>query len=120
MFTTVIPIQGTFDIAKGRSSLRSQIAEHSWPSTTTVKAGALLTALGDLIVPAALESSIPIHVEFAPEGPHRGIHVSCTLPAEHVSEERIAQVEETLRSASDHLLIEEDGSTVFITAYLNV
>ena len=31
MVTTAIPIEGTFDIAKGRSSLRTHIAVHRWP-----------------------------------------------------------------------------------------
>lgn len=120
MFSTVIPVQGTFDIAKGRNLLRSHIAEQHWPTTTNVRAAALLTALGDLIVPACLDFSVPIHVEFAPDGSHRGIHVSCEVPECCATDARMVQVQEALRQVTDHLLVDVEGGTVYITAYLHV
>ena len=50
MISTTIPIQGTFDIAKGRNSLRAHIAAQRWPPTFGARAAAVVTALGELIL----------------------------------------------------------------------
>lgn len=120
MDPTVIPVHGTFDIARGRVLLRSRIAQQSWPSTLNVRAAALLSALGDLIIPLAVMDGgcLSIRADFCSQGPESGIKVSCQLPCDCLDDARMAHIVPHLERASDDLSIERRDHSVFITAYL--
>lgn len=116
MGSSVIPIQGTFDVAKGRNSLRTEIARQCWPGTLNVRASATLTALGDLIVHSKPTSSVPVHVDFHLEGPRPGIHICCTMSSYYITQEALARIQNNLNTACDELVISWEDDKVSVDA----
>lgn len=122
MNSLVIPIEGTFDIAKGRSAIRSSITAHRWPVQMNARASALFTALGDLIVLNQQNELVLVQVEIEDETMTCGIQLSCTVAAQprHQFADQLINIESRIRQAADRVDIADDGQSIHIIAYLFV
>lgn len=118
MLSTVVPIQGTFDIAKGRNSLRTHIAVQHWPATFGAHASALLTALGELILSSGQGYLVPVQMFFEEGDEGVGIRFVCAIPMHNIDSNKFQNIISRLERASDTLNIKEDGIRVHITACL--
>jgi len=120
MISTVIPIQGTFDIAKGRNALRTHIAANSWPTHFTVRASALLTALGDLILMSEHGHGVIVRADIVVDGGEPGIRLVCDLELSRVDASRLDHCKSRLNRASDQLELSSSGSFTNVDAFLKV
>ena len=103
MITTTIPIEGTFDIAKGRSSLRIHIAAQRWPTVFSARVAAALTALGELIIAYGSNRVIIVKAEISNGGTNDGIAFAVNLPLLDIDEPRLCQALSRLERATDTL-----------------
>lgn len=117
---TVLPIQGTFDIAKGRNMLRTHIAVRSWSTQFNVRASALLTAIGELILTTDPDHLSLVKVEIVPQGKDAGIEMHTRCHLSHGDSRLIESTRQNLARVADRCeLLIEDGEIV-INAYLYV
>ena len=118
MLSTVIPIQGTFDVAKGRNSLRTHIAVQRWPANFGARASALLTALGDLILSSGQGHLVPVQMFFENNDGTVGIRFNCAIPLHNIASERFQDIVSRLERASDTINVKEDGIRIHIIVCL--
>lgn len=67
MNSTIVPIQGTYDIAMARNTLRTKIGQQGWPSVMNARASAALTALGEVILALNLHKPVLVKIELTDE-----------------------------------------------------
>jgi hypothetical protein len=116
MISTTIPIQGTFDIAKGRNSLRAHIAAQHWSPTFGARAAAALTALGELILQANKHNLVIVRMNVFEEGNEIGVQFTCTIQIPEGESAGLRQAEDRLSRAADQLEMQEIAHSVQITA----
>lgn len=104
---TTIPIQGTFDIALGRKTLREKVLAQGWKPAFNARAAAALTALGELILLASAGKTVPVTLRMLEEANDPGILLSCQVNPMDVIPDSLDQATERLNQASDDLQIEE-------------
>lgn len=115
--STVVFIQGTFDVARARNVIRLKIAQQRRTPLYQAKAAAALTALGELIL--STEPTLPISVRISdidqPES--TGIKLSTQF---RVSEKKPVGWEEysaNLQRAAE-TIISEQGDLVDVTIFI--
>lgn len=119
MVTTTIPVEGTFDIARGRLSLRTHIAVYGWPPVFAARASAVLTAIGELILTSRANRVIPVKIEIITEDEDRGIAFDLALPLSAYAtqwEQALSRVER----AADGFDAQETASSMEISAWITV
>lgn len=116
MISTTIPIQGTFDIAKGRNSLRTHVAAQQWPPTFGARAAASLTALGELILQAGKNSLVIVRINIIEDGSSAGVQFECSFPRPTGDLAPFEDAQNRLGRASDQLSIQEIGGNIQVTA----
>jgi len=115
---TVVPIQGTYDIAYARNTLRVKIAQQRWSMFVNAHATIALTALGELILLTERLQPVMVNIETLAEPNRYGVKLSSRFD---VPDERPSNWEEKQRNlqqaATEFDLVEiEDG--VEITVYI--
>jgi hypothetical protein len=120
MVTTTIPVEGTFDIAKGRSSLRTHIAIHRWPPVFGAHASAALTAIGELILALNSNRIILIKMGVIADGDDQGIVFELALPLLDANIPRLDEALARVERATDDLDIRETANSVQISAHILV
>jgi|GEM_PF-5908043 len=118
MVLNIIPVQGTFDIARGRQMLRTHTSAQHWPPNQIARVCALLTAIGELIVRAELSYTIPIEVLLGFDHGQRKILMHCSVIFEHISAETLFSLEKSIQRAADQVDITQQLNRVGITAHL--
>ena len=116
MISTTIPIQGTFDIAKGRNSLRAHIAAQRWSPTFGARAAAALTALGELILFASRHNLVIVRMTVVDTGDQAGIHFACNIQAPGDNLSAFQEAENRLGRATDSLELREVAQSIQISA----
>jgi hypothetical protein len=104
---TTIPIQGTFDIARGRRTLREKVLAMGWKPSFNARAAAALTALGELILLSSAGKTVPVTLRMLEDADDPGILLSCQVNPTDVIADTLDQATERLDQASDDLQIEE-------------
>jgi hypothetical protein len=104
---TTIPIQGTFDIALGRRTLREKVLAQGWKPSFNARAAAALTALGELILLASGGKSVPVTLRLVEDADDAGIQLSCQVNPTDVIADSLDQATERLDQATDDLQIEK-------------
>ena len=118
MISTTIPVQGTFDIAKGRNSLRAHIAAQRWSPTFGARAAAALTALGELILNAQGQNLVIVRLNVIDEGEVKGVQFVCNIQINDADTyENAAQ---RLQRAADDLDVREVAQNAQIVASVYV
>jgi hypothetical protein len=120
MVTTTLPIEGTFDIARGRSSLRTHIAVHRWPPVFGARASAVLTAIGELILASGVNRVILVRMGVIPEGEDQGISFELALPSQDVNMTRVRQASVRVERAADGFDMRETGYSLEIAAQVSI
>ena len=111
-----VPIQGTFDIARGRNVLRNQLAAYHWPPTLWARGAALLTAMGELILSTQTTHAVPLEMAIVTE--QREIWMRCTVSLDNVSSEMLSTLEERIQRAADHADVNRQLNQVCVMAHL--
>jgi hypothetical protein len=118
--TTVIPVQGTFDIAQGRNTLRTKIAMQHWPVTFAfyARATTTLTALGEIILLLDKSRTMCIELKFFGQEPRCGIQLACKVSPMAQTASQWEQKVANLARAADELNIYESADHIEIQAYI--
>ena len=116
--STVVPIQGTFDIARARNSIRAMISLRRWSANFNARAATALTALGELILLTGGNKTVPIRVEIHECENRCGIMLSCTVEASNSEPARWEAKQNNLRRAVDEFDIEEKISQLRIAVWV--
>jgi hypothetical protein len=121
MISTTIPIQGTFDIAKGRSSLRTHIAVQRWPPTFGARAAAVLTALGELIINAGHHNMVIVRMIVIEDGNDAGVQFSCSIHLPEGEQRAFNESSDRLGRAADDVQIQDiaGNQQILASAFLN-
>lgn len=117
MTSTTIPIQSTFDIARGRNSLRTHIAAQRWTPVFGARASAALTALGELILYAEINNVVVVRLRIVEVNGAGGIELMCAVAGD-THNERFTEAQTRLRRAVDELEMEDGYNGLQITARL--
>ena len=122
MISTTIPIQGTFDIAKGRSSLRTHVAAQRWSPTFGARAAAVLTALGELILNAGRHNMVIVRMIIIEDGKDAGVQFSCSIHLPEGEQGVFNDSYDRLGRAADDVQTQEIAGNLQVsaTAFLNV
>lgn len=122
MISVMIPVEGTFDIARGRNAIRSHIATRHWPVYMNARAATLFTALGDLIACNQYRELVLVQLELEESGPACGIRLSCTVAVDTKKQhnEQLTIIEGRLRQAADRLEIECGDDEIHVEACIFV
>lgn len=118
MTLNIIPVQGTFDIARGRNLLRTHIAAHRWSPCEGARAGALLTALGELIMSAQSSCAIPVEVAIVSGPPQQELWMRCTVALANLPLEMLASLEDRIHRAADRVQVTYQPHHICVTAHL--
>jgi hypothetical protein len=118
MTPILIPIHGTFDIARGRNALRGCVAECDWPTTFNPRVAAMMTVLGELILLATGDGTVEIEIMATDHNP--GMRFGCELMLDGLAPNRLDDAQMTLRRTSDRLDIDTRAGLTTIRAYLYV
>lgn len=114
--TTTIPIQGTFDIAKGRNSLRAHIAAQHWSLTFGARAAAALTALGELILSVNQQNLVIVRINVIQQEDAGGIEFLCQFRVADEDRSRYQEIVQRLLRATDKLEVREVAQMIQIVA----
>jgi hypothetical protein len=120
MVITTIPIEGTFDIARGRSSLRTHIAVHRWPPVFAARASAVLTAIGELVLTSRVGQVVLVKMAVIAEGEDQGIHFDLVLPTPDIDTARLQQALTRIERAADGFVMRKIGENLEISAQVSV
>jgi hypothetical protein len=115
---TVVPIQGTFDIALARNTLRTKIAQQRWPMVFNARAATALTALGELILMVGKAQAVPIHIEVLEEPKKYGIRLNCRFRLPDKKPIRWEEQKNKLEQAAADTEIQESQTEIEVTAYV--
>lgn len=118
--STVVFIQGTFDVARARNILRLKIAQQGWTPFYQAKAAAALTALGELIL--STQPTLPVLVKISriDQADAAGIKLSTQLVGS--TEKKPIRWEEhtaNLKRAAE-TSVNEWGDVIDITVFIRV
>jgi hypothetical protein len=116
--STVIPIQGTFDIAQGRNTIRSKVTLWRWPISFNARAATAMTALGELILFGNVSTVTPVHITFINSETECGIELRCTIPKSVSEADRWDVKADNLVRATDDLDVQESGNQIEIRAWV--
>lgn len=117
MKTTVVPIQGTFDIAQARARLRTHLAPLRWSPLFTARSSTAVTALGELIIAFEHGKVCPVRVAIEDEKKNKGISFSCSLHFdEQDDQQRVTNLLNHLRSCVDSLDISMRNGVINLEA----
>ena len=114
--TTVIPIQGTFDIAQGRNTIRTRIASQHWPMSFNARAATAMTILGELILLCNDSKAVPVRISLLNDQKLHGIELSCTLTKPTDDPARWKSKADNLTRVADSLDMQEHGNQIEIRA----
>lgn len=120
MASAVLPIEGTFDIARGRNTLRSHITACNWPPMFGARASALLTAIGELILYAGDGHMVVVRLEVIEDGADAGITLSCDLNELPGDNPQVEKARQRLVRAADTLDIEGVDGLIRVQARIHV
>ena len=120
MISTTLPIQGTFDIAKGRNSLRTHIASQRWAPAFGARAAAVLTALGELILHTNRHGLVIVRITIVEEGVDAGVHFECNIQSPEGETRQFNEAHERLQRASDHLEMREIATNIQVCTIVYV
>lgn len=120
MATSNIPIEGTFDIARGRNALRSHVIANKWTPMFGARAAALLTAVGELILYAGGGQMVVVHLNVIEEGDGAGVELSCDMKPPSDDNPQYEKARQRLVRASDVLDMERNGEAMHICARIQV
>lgn len=116
MTTTFAPIQGTFDIALARNTLRQKINQECRSVFLTVKASTALTALGELILHLDRPEGNVIKIVIDKSTGQAMVTLSCKLRLDESKPSRWEEFITNLRVLSSQLEIEESGININVEA----
>ena len=116
--STIVPIQGTYDIALARNTLRTKIALQRWPIVFNARAATALTALGELILITGKVQPIPIKIEILGQPSKCGIKLTCRFSLPDKRPIRWEEHKHKLEQAAADTKIQESESEIEITAYV--
>lgn len=111
----MFPIQGTFDIAIARNTLRRKISGGNWTPTFNARAAAALTALGELILAVHHSTNVVlVNLVILEDHHQQGVEFSCDvrLPEHHGDLNEPCQ---RLERACDTLETEEVGGHLYVS-----
>lgn len=120
MISTTIPIQGTFDIAKGRNSIRAHIAAQRWSPTFGARVAAALTALGELILYTNRNNLVIVRMNVHEEGDTAGIEFVCTVQIPEGDLRAYQDAEARLARATDDLDLRKVAQNIHICAIIRL
>lgn len=120
MATTVLPIEGTFDIARGRNTLRSHIMANNWTPMFGARAAALLTAIGELILYAGGGHIVIVRLNVIEEGDEAGVEVSCEMNPPDADNPQYEKARQRLVRASDLLAFDDTDDGIYVCASVQV
>lgn len=115
---TVVPIQGTFDIALARNTLRTKIAQQRWPMVFNARAATALTALGELILMVGKAQAVPVHIEVLEQSKKYGIRLNCRFRLPDKKPIRWEEQKNKLEQAAADTEIQESQTEIEVTAYV--
>lgn len=118
--STVALIQGTFDIAQARNTLRIKIAHRGWTPLFNAHASTALTALGELILSLKQAQPIPVKIASVEQPGRCGIELSTRF---RLTVEKPPQWDERCRNlekASAETTFNESGDVIEITTCIRV
>ena len=116
MTTSTIPVQGTYDIALGRRTLRQKISNQRWEPTFNARAAAALTAMGELILLGGLGTIVPVTIRVFEESDLSGVEFSCSLDTAQMDNYRLDETMQRLVNVTDELNMQENGRGHRLTA----
>lgn len=116
----IIPIQGTFDIAKARNTIRTKISAQDWPADFSfiARASTAMTALGEMILLGDATQSTQVFASFCVDDTKHGIKLHCTLPNPTSDHLRWESKVDNLRQMADELDIEQKGNKISVQAVI--
>lgn len=120
MATSSLPIEGTFDIARGRNTLRSHVIANNWTPMFGARAAALLTAVGELILYAGVSQMVVVRLNVIEEGADAGVEISCEMKPPDDENPQYEKARQRLVRAADVLDIERDSEVMHIVASVQV
>lgn len=116
--STVVPIQGTFDIAQARSALRLKVAQRRLPTVFNARAAAAVTALGELILALNKSQPVLIKISTVDRGNVCGIELSTRFRIPEGKPPQWDDRKRSLERAATETFFDEDRDDVGITAYI--
>jgi len=117
---TVIPIQGTFDIALARNTIRSKINLRRWSIAFHARAATAITALGEIILTNDQKQAVAVHMSFLNEQGRCGVEFACSLPKSITEQSQWERKSQNLERAVDTLDIHENETQVLVHAYVSL
>ena len=114
--TTVIPIQGTFDIAQGRNAIRTKITLRRWPLSFNARASTAMTALGEMILLSDDSRVTPVQITFIEGKGQEGIELRCRLQSAVSEASRWEAKVDNLSRVADDLAIEDQSDQISVSA----
>ncbi len=118
MRLTTMVIEGTFDIARGRNSLRTHTARQRWPPVFVARATAALTALGELILSSQPEKPVVVQLNIIDRGHDPGVQFTCNIEPFNHTLPRLRKAQENLARATDDLDVHETANGIRISAHM--
>ena len=115
---TVIPIQGTFDIAQGRNTIRTKINLRRWPIAFHARAATAMTALGEMILMNDQKQVVAVYITFLNGQGRYGVEFTCSLPKSIVEKIQWERKSHNLERAVDTLDLHENGDNILVEAYV--
>lgn len=116
--STVVPIQGTFDIALARNALRTRISRLRWPTIFNARAAMALTALGELILHVESSRPIVISIEMLEQSQKCGIRLSCRFALGDKKPLYWDERKQNLKRVSQDTDIQESEGEIEVTTYI--
>lgn len=118
MLITTIPIEGTFDIARGRLSLRTHTAIHGWPPVFAARASAVLTAIGELIIASGANRVIPVKMGVVAESEDQGLTFELSLPAQDANSSQWETALARVDRAADSMSTRDIANNIEISTWI--
>ncbi len=115
---TVVPIQGTFDIAYARNTLRLKIAQQRWSMFVNAHASIALTALGELILLTERAQPVMVNIETIAEPQRYGVRLSSRFDVPGAKPSNWEEKKRNLEQASSEFNLTETEDGVDIIAYI--
>jgi hypothetical protein len=120
MATSNLPIEGTFDIARGRNTLRSYVIANNWTPMFGARAAALLTAIGELILYAGGGQMVIVKLNVIEDGDSAGVELACEMKPPSGDNQQYEKARQRLVRASDTLEIDQTPDGLYVRACVQV
>ena len=111
-----LPIQSSFDIAQGRSTIRTLINLRRWPVIFNARAATAFTALGELIMLMGISRVTPVYVEILEQESGRGIMFQCGFELSTETPSQWNTWCQQLQEAADELAVETQTTRLLLKA----